>query len=411
MTIPVFSARARTLTWAAAVLLAGVAGLSSCNGGSETTTSAPAAKVESSVKDKAKNVTPMTPLRITTDGKLSKVEVSVKDKPGKLSGAIDQTGTWVNSEPLSLDTEYVVRATAVNAAGESTEIEQTFSTVTPKVDATYTVTPDGSTVGVGMPVVVRFDSPVETDAQRAEVEKRVSVRTSTKTKGAWGWTDQFTLMWRPMSYWKPKTKVSVNADLEGVQTGSGKWIRKSKKAAFTIANRARVVKVNLSDHNMKVVENGKVIAQYPISAGREIGSWETRSGTKVITELHESLVMDAGTLGVGANDPNYYKTEVKYAVRVTNTGEFFHSAPWSVSAQGYRNVSHGCVNMSPGAAREFFNSTIIGDPAEFVGSSRKMSPEDGMPVWLYTWKEWKQLSALAPAEPTPTASSSTTPGQ
>ena len=122
--------------------------------------------------------------------------------------------------------------------------------------------------------------------------------------------DSTQLLWRPESYWKPGTKVKVNAPLTGVQTGSGKWIREDKGAEFTIADRARVIRVDLDDHFMRVVDNGKITAEYPISAGQARNTWETRSGTKVITEMHESYTMDAGTLGVPKDDPNYYSTDV-----------------------------------------------------------------------------------------------------
>lgn len=92
----------------------------------------------------------------------------------------------------------------------------------------------------------------------------------------------------------------------------------------------------------------------------------TRSGTKIITEKLPFMVMDAATLGVPKDDPNYYRTEVNYAMRVTNTGEFLHSAPWSVWAQGRQNVSHGCVNMGPGAARAMFRDSLVGDVVDFT---------------------------------------------
>lgn len=248
----------------------------------------------------------------------------------------------------------------------------------------------------GMPVVVTFDTPVETTEQRAAVERRMTITTVPRTEGSWGWVDSRQLMWRPKTYWKAGTTVAVEAPLAGLQTGSGKWVRENTSAAFRVTGRARVLRVDLDDHFLRVVDDGKITAEYPISAGQAQGSWETRSGTKVITEKHEQYTMDAGTLGVAEGHADYYKKDVTYAMRVTNTGEFFHAAPWSVSSQGRRNVSHGCINMSPADGETLFRDTMVGDPAEFVDSRRQMQPADGLPVWLYTYAKWRELSELPP---------------
>ncbi len=36
-----------------------------------------------------------------------------------------------------------------------------------------------------------------------------------------------------------------------------------------------------------------------------------------------------------------------------NSDNYVHSAPWSVADQGKRNVSHGCINISPSNAKWF----------------------------------------------------------
>lgn len=356
----------------------------------------PDAALQFSLKDAQTPVKPDEALKVAVQGgELVSVRLIGPDKK-PLGGKIVD-GVWQVAPDTRLvpDASYTWRASAKNSAGKVTQEERSFTTIKPKVTATYRVTPDGATVGVGMPVMVTFDSAVKTPQMRADVEKRLSIKVTPAQKGSWGWLDERQLMWRPDSYWKPGTKINVNAPLTGVQTGDGKWIAENKGATFDIAKRSRVSTVDLANHVMTVRENGKKVASYPISAGKATDEWETRSGTKIITEKHADYVMDAGTLGVGEDDPNYYRTEVKYAMRVTNTGEFLHAAPWSVWAQGRRNVSHGCVNMSTAAAGEMFRASIIGDVIEFTGSARKMKPGDGMSVWLFDAKEWRERSAVA----------------
>jgi hypothetical protein len=71
--------------------------------------------------------------------------------------------------------------------------------------------------------------------------------------------------------------------------------------------------------------------------------------------------MDAATLGISKNDPEYYRLDVEYAMRVTYSGEFLHAAPWSAGSQGVANVSHGCVGMATENAAWLFDITKRGD--------------------------------------------------
>lgn len=382
--------------------------------GAAAETPAPSVKVTVSVPQGAKDVRPDQELTVTAEGgTLDNVVLTGAD--GKeVEGSGDET-SWKLSELLAPGTAYTLQVTAKDGSGASTTQTYGFATLKPGVEATYNVWPDKMTVGVGMPVMVNFDSAVKTPAMRAAVEQRMKVTTTPRTEGSWGWVGDTQLYWRPKTYWKPNTKVNVEAPLRGVQTGEKKWVGQNKAASFTIAKRARISTVDLRNHHMVVRDDGEIVGRYAISAGRPTAKYETRSGVKVITEKRPHMVMSSETLGVKEGQPGYYRTEVKWAMRVTNTGEFFHAAPWSVWAQGERNVSHGCVNMGPRSAREFFTSSLIGDVADFKNSDREMNPGDGVSVWNFTWEQWKTHSALhtrskkAPATQSPAPSATAAP--
>lgn len=373
---------------------AGSVGADTDGGAPQDAATVPPVSFSASVQEDAADVRPDAAVTVSaTQGNLHTVTLQGPD--GKeLKGEL-KDGTWRLVDMLSPGTAYTLKATGQSQNGTAGAFTRSFKTLTPKVEATYRVTPDKTTVGVGMPVMVTFDSIVVTPQMRQNVEKRMSIKTVPAQEGSWGWLSDNQLMWRPKTYWKPGTKVTVNAPLRGVQTGSKKWVTQDKGASFTISKRARISTVDIANHVMTVRENGKVVHRYPVSSGQATAEWRTRSGTKIITEKQAYMVMDAATLGVPKEDPNYYRTEVDYAMRVTNTGEFLHSAPWSVWAQGRRNVSHGCVNMSPSAARAMFHASLVGDVVDFVNSPRRMKPHEGVGVWLFSHDEWKARSALA----------------
>jgi len=100
--------------------------------------------------------------------------------------------------------------------------------------------------------------------------------------------------------------------------------------------------------------------------------------------------MDSCTYGVCEGDPGYYKEKVDLDLRISNDGEFVHSAPWSVGQQGSSNVSHGCVNLSPANARWFYDRFNIGDVVEITNSGGPKLPIwDTYGDWEVPWSAWQ----------------------
>ncbi len=133
---------------------------------------------------------------------------------------------------------------------------------------------------------------------------------------------------------------------------------------------------------MTVYRDGKVFAQWPISSGRP--GDDTPNGAYLTIEKGNPVDMK----GPG------YDIEVPWSVRFTWSGDYLHDAFWSVGEQGFTNVSHGCVNMSPADAEIFYNMASPGDPVTITGSPRAGVFDNGWTMWFLPWKRWLRGSAL-----------------
>lgn len=348
-----------------------------------------------SVKPKhgVKAALPTDPLIVkATNGTVSDVRVQkAGKKPVNVAGTLTGT-TWKPKRNFVPDTKYTVKVTATDSLGAPVTATKSFRTLKPETTAQYYLLYTDQTVGVGMPATIQFASPVETKKMRAEVERNVQVTTKPAQAGSWGWLDNRQLMWRPKGYFKPGTKVTITANLAGIQTGKKKWVGRDAKGSFTVGA-AHITKVSISGHYMKVYSNGKLIRTMPVTNGKP--GFTTRSGTKVVIERIASLIMDSESIGIGKNDKEAYRLKVYWAVRTTWTGEFVHGAPWSVGSQGYANVSHGCTGMNLSNARWFYNFSRPGDLVIYSGSGRTFYPTEGIGVWQYSWKGWQKQSALS----------------
>jgi lipoprotein-anchoring transpeptidase ErfK/SrfK len=383
------------VTATALVLLAG------CQGGGEdgavaapTTEEAPPVAVQVSPADGAVDVSPRVPLEISvTDGQLT--DVSVVDGAGaEVPGSVaDSAGdpavdVWTPETPLDYGASYTLTASAEGEGAQTAEAATTFTTVTPRTQLTPAIGPlDGQTVGVGMPIRVYFDEPV---VDKAAVERSLRVTSSTPTDGVWNWFSDTEVHFRPSEYWPADTDVTLDAELYGVDLGNGVWGETDRTVSFSIG--ARHVSIADADtHQMEVYDGDQLVKTFPISAGSPDNP--SYNGAHVVTELNRHRVMDSSTYGVPVDSPDGYRTPVEYAVRISDSGEFVHAAPWSVAQQGRENVSHGCINLSTENARWFFDFSQPGDVVEIRGSDAG-TLRSPVHDWTIPWEEWRAGSAL-----------------
>jgi lipoprotein-anchoring transpeptidase ErfK/SrfK len=360
------------------------------------TPTTPAVKLTSNVADGADGVKVSTLVTAKASlGKFSKVVLAYKytDTKGKaqkgtLKGSMNKAKTsWTAGDRLEPAGTYSLTMTGKNTAGQTTSQKNAFKTqslalskqVFPEI---YPL--DGSKVGVGMPAIVRFDTPV---SDKKSIQKNLHITTSPKQTGSWHWYGSQEVHWRPKSYWKPGTKVTVDAAINGVSAGNGTYGQTSSKTKFSVG-RSFIMKENLKSDYLTVYRNGNKVRSIAITGGKT--GWTTRSGTKLIMAKEYNKVMTNEQIGAAEK----YRLVAAYAMRVTNSGEFLHSAPWSVGSQGRANVSHGCTGMSISQSRWLIQNTLIGDPVEVKGSSRGIEPGNGYSDWNASYKEYKKGSAL-----------------
>ena len=356
-------------------------------GGEQSSPTAPAATLAVVPAANAAAVAPADPVKVTaTGGTLT--SVSVAGSGGAVKGALNPDKTvWTSTDKLGFGARYTVSAVATNADGQKTTTTSAFTTAR----ATRTVFPavsplNGMTVGVGMPIRVYFENPV-TDRKAALA--RMKVTTSVPTVGAWRWFSATEVHWRPKTYWKSGTKVALDTDLRGVSLGAGTYgsVNADRHIAFTIGA-SHVSIADAKTHRMKVWVNGKLTKDFPASLGKEVPGRFTHNGVHVVTDKKASMTMDSTTFGL-ALDAGGYRVPVKFATRISNGGEFVHSAPWSVAQQGKENVSHGCVNLAPANAQWFYGISQPGDVVQVTGTPVPLTGKDtDIPDWTIPWSQW-----------------------
>lgn len=353
------------------------------------------ATITSSIPAGARKVDIGRKLKLRVDsGTFEEVQVS-GPKGGIIEGRLSPDKTrWVSRTPLQADSRYRVTSTAVDADGLKKGYEAGFRTRALSLDEqTYAsfVPLDGQTVGVGMPVIIRFDVPV---TDKAAIEKHLKVISQPAQVGSFYWVSGQEVHWRPRTYWKPGTDVTVHADIAGIPAGNGIYGQSNRTMQFHVGD-AMVSKVNMDTDQMRVFRNGKLIRTIPITTGQQ-PKFTTRSGIKVIVEKFRHKRMNSETIGIDPNSADGYNLDdVEYAMRVTYSGEFVHAAPWSVASQGNSNVSHGCTGMSTSNAAWLYNLSKVGDVVEYTGTDKGMTLTNGFGDWNAPFAQYRAGSALS----------------
>ncbi|MFH8882621.1 Ig-like domain-containing protein [Streptomyces californicus] len=388
------AARRKRLTLAApAALLA--AALTACSGGApgagkaDGKGEAPAAEV--TVNLTGTSAPPGKPVTVTlARGKLRTVAVTA-DGGGALKGRISGDGRrWTSERVAAPGTAYTVEAKDADGGGDTAA----FTTAeAAKVNKLSLAPGKNTTVGIAQPLSVVFDHPVK---DKAAVEKALKVSTSNDTEGSWGWLQDYSgkdrVDWRPKEYWKPGTKVTLDARLNGVDSGAdGGWFVRDYATAFTIGA-AQVVEVDLDRHRLALRRDGERVLDVPMSAGTPGGEKASWRGTAVLMSKEGTINMRSETVGLG----DAYDKMVDYSMRLTWSGMYAHAAPWNARYFGQANRSSGCVGMSDGDAAALYGQVRVGDPFEMTGSEAKgaVAEGNGYGAWNVSWADWSAKSAL-----------------
>ena len=220
---------------------------------------------------------------------------------------------------------------------------------------------NGSMVGVAKPIIVNFAVPI---ADHAMAEQAIHISSVPPVPGKFYWMTDSQVRWRPLDFWPAHTIVHIDA--AGAQSN------------FTTGDQL-IATADNATHQITVARNGKVEKTMPMSMG--MPGHDTPNGTYYVLEKFPDIVMDSATYGVPNTSAEGYKVHVQLAVRFDNSGNFVHSAPWSVGDQGKRNVSHGCINISPSDAKWFFDNFGSGDAIVVKNSVGTYKQNDGAQDW------------------------------
>lgn len=386
-----FSTVVAALALASVAACSGTAGLQPGGGASQSSSDRPIA-LTPNVQPGEANVKVSTRVKVLAeDGTVTKARLQTADGATELPGRINSNG-WTARDRLEPGTSYKLTVTGQGDDGKTDTVTRSFSTQQLTLDQqTYpSVAPlEGETVGVGMPVIVTFDLPVK---NRALYEKHMSVTTNKDVAGSWTWFSDREAHFRPRTYWPANTQVNVRLRLNSLPAGGGVYGQQDQDIHFSTGEKVVSV-VNVASHRLRYTVDGKTVRAVPVTTGD--ATHRSREGIKIIMEKFSSVDMDAATTGVDSEDPGYYNiSDVRWAMRLTNSGEFLHAAPWSAASQGVANVSHGCTGMSTADAKWLYDHSRRGDVVKYVNSPRPLEDRNGWTDWNVPWSTWTAGSAL-----------------
>jgi lipoprotein-anchoring transpeptidase ErfK/SrfK len=281
-------------------------------------------------------------------------------------------------------------AASVSASAPTTPVPSSSPTAPTQSVHIKLFNADGSTYGVGMPVVAYFSGRI-TDARALAAATSVTVAGKPLTT-AWYFVPSTAGQGpieghlRPEGYWPAHAKIHVGLKTQGLSAGRGIVYNDSLTLDFTTGPRTVAI-VNDAKHAMTVTEDGKPLGTYPVSLGAS--KTPTTRGTKVIMAKGASICMSG---------PGYNECGIKYTQRLTYSGEYLHAAPWNEGniTRGI-DSSNGCTNLMPADAARLYKTLRVGDIVQYPDApGPEMTLGTGFGDWNIPWAQWRK-GGLIPA--------------
>lgn len=384
---------------ALATPLAVVLALAGCGGGGDPE-EPPGSDIEAVIlepADASTDVITAAEISFSTEN-AAEATVELAELDGSsIDGELSEDGSsWRPAAQLEYETTYVATLTAVDESGENSITTSTFTTMA-EPDQTirvFSFIGSESVVGVGMPLRVEFKDDNDTlreipEDQRAEVERRMTVRSDPPQEGSWHWVSGSEVHYRPQDYWQAGTQINYHLATGGLPVGEGWYLRNDLALNLTVGPEI-VMEVDAQSRQMSVSVDGEVQRSIPVSVGRS--DYPSSSGTFVVMEKFPETVFDTRE-EFGPEEG--YVVDIEYAMRLTYGGEFVHATVRSGEELGTENVTHGCINMSRDNAEWLFELTHSwGDVVIVDGTGRQAQLGNGWTDWNLSWEEYQQGSAL-----------------
>jgi lipoprotein-anchoring transpeptidase ErfK/SrfK len=252
---------------------------------------------------------------------------------------------------------------------------------------------DGSTWGVGMPIIASLSATI-TDSRAFNEATKVTVN-GTEVQGAWFFQRSKTLKGYPLeahyrlqTYWPAHATIHLDLPVQGQSAGPG-FVYDDSLTLDIATGPANITAVDGHTERMIVTSDGEQVFDFPVSLGK--ATTPTYNGIKVIMEKKNPERMRSTTPG------DTYDVLVPYSCRLTNTGEFIHAASWNGGNIGQRSTSNGCTNLNVGDAQKYYNFAQIGDVATYQHTGGGVMPSwDGYGDWNLTWATWQQGGVVQP---------------
>jgi lipoprotein-anchoring transpeptidase ErfK/SrfK len=243
---------------------------------------------------------------------------------------------------------------------------------------------DGSTFGVGIPVIAFFSRKIS-DASALQAATTLKINGKPVTGGSWyfepvsghpGYPIEGD--YRLRNYWPGHSSIFVSIQAKNRSAGHGLRFNDSLTSSFA-TGAANVATVLNSTHKLTLTVDGKVEGTYPVSLG----------STATPTARGTTVIMEKG-LDISMSGPGYFVPHVKFTQRLTYGGEYLHDASWNAkNIEAGVNSSDGCTNLLPADAEKLYGILRIGDVVRFPDANGPaMTMGAGYGDWNVPWAQW-----------------------
>src|SRR5271163_2421417 len=125
---------------------------------------------------------------------------------------------------------------------------------------------NGSTVGVGEPIIINFARPI---ADQPMAQQAIHISSNPPVSGKFYWLTPSQVRWRPLSFWPAHTAVHVDA--AGTQENF-------------VTGDSLIATADDATHQLIVTRNGTVEQTFPMSMGMAAGGHQTPNGTYYVLD-------------------------------------------------------------------------------------------------------------------------------